>query len=166
MCLLRDRGAGRYLLQQTPPRQAALQLMARDGRAPDGHCRRAAVARRTSATLPQTSQRLVAGQTEALPRHLRFAGVPAGQFELVPRIVHGVVQQQRERVRLVPGGARSCSERSGRYESGHEGLHGPQTHAVLKLNCISWDYYNEKLKYIFLITILYFWMHFITANFT
>lgn len=138
MCLLRDRGAGRYLLQQTPPRQAALQHMARGGRGVYGRCRRAAVARRTSSPLPQTSQRLVAGQNEALPRHLRFAGVPAGQFELVPRTVLGVVRQQRERVRLVPGRALSRSERSGRYESGHERLHGPQTNAVLKLNFISW----------------------------
>lgn len=130
--LLRDRGSVRHRLQQKPQRQAALHLVARVGRCDHGGGRRAAVARRTSAPLHQTGQRLVSGQTEALPRHLRVTHVPAGQLQPVPRTVFVVVQRRRERVRVVPGRPLPGSVRSGRYESGDERLHGPETSAVLK----------------------------------
>lgn len=130
--LLRGRGSVRHRLQQKPQRQATLHVVAWLDRCDNGGCRRAAVARRTSAPLSQTGQRLVAGQTEALPRHLRVTHVPAGQLQLVPRTVFVVVQHQRERVRVVPGRPLPGSVRSGRYESGDEHLHGPETSAVLK----------------------------------
>lgn len=132
VCVLRDRGPVRHLLQQEPQRQATLHVVARVGRCDNGVCRRAAVARRTSPPLSQTGQRLVAGQTEALPRHLRFTHVPAGQRQLVSRTVFIVVQCQCERVRLVPGRPLPGSVWSGRYESGNERLHGSETNAVLK----------------------------------
>lgn len=94
MCGLCDCGYCHHFEQQEPKQQATLHVMARVDRSNhrDIYCNADyGLHWSVFSTFSQTAQRLVAGEAEALSRHLGFTDVPAGQRQSGSRAVYCMV---------------------------------------------------------------------------
>lgn len=124
LCVLWSPGSGSHLLQQTPEWQITLHLMAWSAGPDHSVCSWAAVFGSCAPHLPFSGQRLVAGQTQTLPRSIWTCHLPAWQHQPAPWPLLYLVHCFCRRIHLVPGSTLPCSQHPRHNEPNHKCLHG------------------------------------------